>query len=142
MVEISEIEPVMATKSLRVGVEMATEGHNCVDAMVTEDQYAEQIKMVFPKAEEDLIDFLNRCKIFGSLVMLCSRCIGVFDKKAAKNVESFQPQSKRNGKWADKRPKFSFDKRGVPYKDAPEASSLTNKFLMMFLLDCILLLSG
>jgi len=98
MVEISEIEPVVTTKTLKVDVKMANEGHDCVDAMVTEDQYAEKIKVVFPKVEEDLI---------------------VFDKEAAKNVEGFRPQLKRKGKWTDKRPKFSFDKRSVPHKDTP-----------------------
>jgi len=29
MVEISKIEPVVATESLKVDAEMATEGHNC-----------------------------------------------------------------------------------------------------------------
>jgi len=57
MVEISEIELVVVTKSPRVDVEMDTKGHDSVDAMVTEDQYAEKIKVGFPKAEEDLIDF-------------------------------------------------------------------------------------
>jgi hypothetical protein len=49
--------------------------------------------------------------------MLCPRCSAVFDKEATKNVEGFRPHSKRKGKWADKKPKFNFDKRGVPYKD-------------------------
>jgi len=73
--------------------------------------------VVFPKAEEDLIDFLNICKISSSPVMLCPRCSAVFDKRAAKNVEGFRPQSKRKGKWADKWPKFSFDKANIPIKD-------------------------
>ncbi|KEH33479.1 hypothetical protein MTR_3g040260 [Medicago truncatula] len=60
MVEISEIEPVVATESPKVDVEMATESHNCADEMVTEGKYAEKIKVVFPKLEEDLTDFLNR----------------------------------------------------------------------------------
>lgn len=53
MVEISEIEPVLATESPRVDVGMAS---------------------------EDLIDFLNRCKISSSRVMLCLRCSALFDK--------------------------------------------------------------
>jgi len=59
MVEISKIKPVVATESLKVDVKMAIEGHDYIDAMVTEDQYAEKIKGVFPESKEDLIDFLN-----------------------------------------------------------------------------------
>jgi hypothetical protein len=69
MAEISEViaagnavEPKVTTECPRADAEMATEGHNCVDTMVIEDQYAEKIHVVFPKAKEDLIDFLNRCK--------------------------------------------------------------------------------
>jgi len=96
---------------------MATKGHKCADTVIIQDQYEEKIQAVFPKADEDLIDFLNRCKISGSLVMLCPRCSTVFDKKAAKNIEGFQPQSKRKEKWADKRPMFSFEKANIPFKD-------------------------
>jgi len=117
MVEIFEVNPIVATNGPKVDVEMVTEGHKCADTVIIEDQYEEKIQVVFPKAEEDLIDFLNRCKISGSLVMLCPRCSAVFDKRAAKNVEGFQPQLKRKGKWADKRPKFSFDKANIPIKD-------------------------
>jgi len=102
MVEIFEIDPIMATNGPKVDVEMATKGHKCDDIVITEDQYEEKIQVVFPKVEEYLVDFLNRCKIYGSPVMLCPRCSVVFDKKAAKNVEGFRPQSKRKGKWADK----------------------------------------
>ncbi|KEH15977.1 hypothetical protein MTR_0401s0010 [Medicago truncatula] len=93
MVEISKIELVVATESPKVDFEMAIEDHDCVDAMVTKDQYAKKIK--------------------------CPRCSVVFEKEVAKNVEGFRPQSKRKGKRANKKPKSSFDKRGVPYKDTP-----------------------
>jgi len=77
---------------------MATKSQKCAETVISEDQYEEKIQVVFPKAEEDLIDFLNRCKISGSPVMMCPRCSVVFDKKAAKNVEGFRPQSKRKEK--------------------------------------------
>jgi hypothetical protein len=64
MVEISEIDPIVANGP-KVDVEMVTEGHKCAETMITEDQYEEKIQVVFPKAEEDLIDFLNICKISG-----------------------------------------------------------------------------
>jgi uncharacterized C2H2 Zn-finger protein len=73
------------------------------------------MKVAYPKAEEDLIDFLNRCKISNTNVMLCPRCSAVFDKEAAKSVKGFRPQTKRKGGWIDNRPKFGFNKRGVPY---------------------------
>ena len=117
MVEISEIDPIVATDGPKVDVEMVTEGHKCVDIVITEDQYEEKIQVVYPKAEEDLIDFLNRCKISGFPVMMCPRCRAVFDKKAEKNVEGFRPKTKQKGKWIDKRPKFSFDKANIPFKD-------------------------
>jgi hypothetical protein len=91
MVEISEIVPTETTDGPKVDVEMVTEGHKCVDTVITKGQYEEKIQVVFPKAEEDLIDFLNRCKISGSPVMLCPRCSAVYDKKATKNVEGFRP---------------------------------------------------
>ena len=127
MVEISKIDPTVATDGLKVDVEMAIEGHKCVDTVITEDQYEEKIQVVFPKAEEDLIDFLNKCKISGSPVMLCPRCSTVFDKKAAKNVEGFRPQSKRKGKWADKRPKFSFERANIPFKDTSHIANQKNR---------------
>jgi len=86
------IDPIVATDGPKVDVEMVIEGHRCDDTVITEDQYEEKIQVVFPKAKEDLIDFLNKCKISGSLVMLCPRCSVVFDKKAAKNVEGFRPK--------------------------------------------------
>jgi len=122
MVEISEIDHMVATDGPKVDDEMVTEGHKCADTVTTEDQYEEKIQVVFPKAEEDLIHFLDRCKISGSPVMLCPRCSVVFDKGDAKNVEGFRPQSKRKGKWAHKRPKFSFDKANVPIKDVSKTA--------------------
>jgi len=117
MVEISKIDPIVAIDDPKVDVKMVTDDHKCVDTMIIEDQYEEKIQVVFPKAEENLIDFLNICKISGSPVMLCPRSSDVFDKKAAKNVEGFRPQSKQKGKWVDKRPMFSFKKANIPLKD-------------------------
>jgi len=37
------------------------------------------MEVAYPKAEEDLIDFLNRCKISNTNAMLCPRCSAVFD---------------------------------------------------------------
>jgi len=106
----------MLGEDLPTDAEKVTEDPHFDDAMVTEDQFAEKMKTAYPKAEEDLIDFLNRCKISNTNAMLYPRCSAMFDKDAAKSVEGFQPQLKRKGRWADNRPKFGFDKRSVPYK--------------------------
>jgi len=42
------------------------------------------MKAAYPTVEEKLIDFLNRCKLENSEVMLCPRCSVVFDKEASK----------------------------------------------------------
>jgi hypothetical protein len=76
---------------------MVIDDHQFENAMVTEDQFAEKMKVAYPKVEEDLIDFLNRCKISNAHAMLCPRCSAVFDKEAAKSVEGFRPQTKRKG---------------------------------------------
>lgn len=44
-----------------------------------------------PKDEDDLVDFLNRCKLKDSEVMLCLRCSNVFDKETAKKLETANP---------------------------------------------------
>ena len=72
------------------------------------------MEVAYPKVEEDLIDFLNRCKISNTNAMLCLRCSAVFDKEATKFVEGFRPQPKKKGRWTDGRPKFGFNKRGLP----------------------------
>jgi len=105
----------MPKEKVQVGAEMVTEDHQFDNAVVTEDQFAEKMTVAYPRAEEDLIDFLNRCKISNTNVMLCPRCSAVFGKEVAKSVEGFQPQSKRKGGWADNHQKFVFNKRGVPY---------------------------
>jgi len=122
MVDIAEefdgelpIEAQTLQENPQAGVEMVTEDHQSENATFTEDQFAEKIKVAYPKAEKDLIDFLNRCNISNTNAMLCPRCSAVFDKEAAKYVEGFQSQTKRRGGWVDNRPKFGFNKRGVPY---------------------------
>ncbi|WJX68286.1 hypothetical protein P8452_52673 [Trifolium repens] len=37
---------------------------------IPEEEYFEKMKVVYPRAEEDLIDFLNRCKLENKGVML------------------------------------------------------------------------
>lgn len=54
--------------------------------------YIEKIKVVYPKDDVKLIDFLNRCKIKGSEVMLYSRCNAVFNKEGMKGLKNIKPQ--------------------------------------------------
>ena len=123
MVDISKaadtgvpIEASMPEEKMLVDAEMVTEDHQFDNAVVTEDQFAEKMTVAYPRAKEDLIDFLNRCKICNTIVMLCPWCSAVFDKEATKFVEGFRPQSKRERGWADNHQRFGFNKRGVPYK--------------------------
>ena len=126
MVDISEaantgipIEPSVPEEKVQVDAEMVTEGHQSDNAVVTEDQFAEKMSVAYPRAEEDLIDFLNRCKISNTNAMLCPKCSAIFTKEAARSVEGFRPQAKRKGGWTGNRPKLGFNKRGVPYKMKP-----------------------
>lgn len=58
-----------------------------------------KMKVVFPKAEEELVDFLNYGKLNNSKFMLCPRCSAVFDKKVAKEVKTTKPSDpKRSNK--------------------------------------------
>jgi len=105
----------MSKEKVPGNAEMATESHPLENAEVTEGQLAEKMTEAYPKADEDLIDFLNRCKISNTNVMLYPRCSAVFDKEAATSIEGFQPRPKRKGGWTDSRRRFGFNKRGVPY---------------------------
>jgi len=97
--------------------------------LITEDQFVKKIEVAYPKAEEDLIDFLNRCKISNTNAMLCPRCSAVFDKEAVKSIEGFLPHTKRKSGREENRPKYGFNKRGVPYKMKPsyQGSSRTHR---------------
>jgi len=54
------IEEQTLEENPQVDDEMVTEDHQSAIAMVTEDQFVEKMEVAYPKAEEDLIDFLNR----------------------------------------------------------------------------------
>jgi hypothetical protein len=57
---------------------------------ISEEDYTEQMKVVYPQAKEDLVDFLNRCKLENKGVMLCPRCSAVFDKEATEGLKKYQ----------------------------------------------------
>jgi len=86
------------------------------DEIISEPQFDEKAKAAYPITEEELLDFLNRCILKNSEVMLCSRCSSVFNKEVTKSLENVIPESKKRGKWsADHRPKFSFTKSYIPF---------------------------
>ncbi|WJX89442.1 hypothetical protein P8452_71441 [Trifolium repens] len=64
---------------------------------IPEEEYFEKMKVAYPRAEEDLIDFLNRCKLENKGVMLCARCSAVCDKAATAGLMKFQPVANRQG---------------------------------------------
>jgi len=96
--------------------EMVTNDRRSADALITEDQLVKKMEMAYPKAEEDLIDFLNWCKISNNHAMLCPRCSVVFDKEAATSVKRFLLHTERKNGRVENRPKYGFNNRGVPYK--------------------------
>lgn len=72
-----------------------------------------QIEVVYPKAGEDLLEFLHRIKAKVSEVILFLRCSAMLEKKAARKVEGArQAQQKRN--WEKNQPQHHFNKRAVP----------------------------
>ena len=50
---------------------------------------------VYPRPDEDLLDFLYRCKNKGSQACLCPRCGALTDKIAAKNFQKLQLEKNR-----------------------------------------------
>lgn len=42
---------------------------------------------IYPDAEENLVNFLQRCKISHSKIMMCPRCSVVFDEQVALKIE-------------------------------------------------------
>lgn len=55
--------------------------------------YEDQMNVVFPNDKEELIDFLNRCKLKEFEVTLHSRCSAAFYKEATKELEKSNPTS-------------------------------------------------
>jgi len=88
MVDFSEavdtgipIEASMPEEKVQVDAEMVTENHQSNNAVVTEDQFAEKMTVAYPRAKEDLIDFLNRCKISNTNDMLSPGAVQFLTKK-------------------------------------------------------------
>lgn len=57
-------------------------------------------KMAYPKQEEGLVEFLQRCQRKRLEVMLCPRCNSVFDRKVMENLEGVR-HAKKGRNWRD-----------------------------------------
>jgi len=117
------VEKPTFSESPQANDEMVIEDHRSTYVLITEDQLIKMMEVAYPKAEEDLIDFLNRCKISNTNAMLFPRCSAVFDKEVAKSIEGFLPHIERKSIWVENRPKYGFNKRGVPFKMKPSDQS-------------------
>jgi hypothetical protein len=67
-----------------------------VEETTLEPQFDEKFKATYPTAEEEQIDFLNRCRLKNSEVMLCPRCSVVFDKEVClqQQLQGQEPHDK------------------------------------------------
>jgi len=99
-----------------------------VEETDTQPQFDKRLKTTYPITEEEFIDFLNRCKLKDSEVMLCPRCSVVFNKEATEGLESSIPKPKKRNKWSsDYRPKFSFTKSYIPFINNCSTTNYVNK---------------
>ncbi|MCI47114.1 hypothetical protein A2U01_0068355, partial [Trifolium medium] len=67
---------------------------------VPEEEYEKKVKEVYPNAEEELVDFLNRCRLNNTEVMLCPRCSVVCDKEAIAGLQNYVPYADNKRKWS------------------------------------------
>ncbi|KAI5405430.1 hypothetical protein KIW84_052280 [Lathyrus oleraceus] len=58
-------------------------------AEVGEDRRRKEYqRLAYPKEEENLVEFIERCQKMRTEVMLCPCCSAIFDRKAATNLEA------------------------------------------------------
>ena len=99
-----------------------------VEEATPEPQFDEKLKTTYPTAEEELIDFLNRCRLKNSEIMLCRRCSAVFDKEVTEGLEGSIPKPKKRREWfGDHRPNFSFTKSYIPFINNFSTTNYVNK---------------
>ena len=77
---------------------------------LSEETVAELMKVVFPKPEEELMNFLNRCKLSNSMSMLCPNYNVVYDENATKKIEALKEKHPQ-----ERNPKVVFDHAKGPY---------------------------
>lgn len=69
---------------------------NHTDQQEVETNYEDHMKVIFPKNGQELINFLNRCRLKDSEIMFFLCYSVVFNKEVAKELEKVNPyQSKR-----------------------------------------------
>ncbi|PNX54353.1 hypothetical protein L195_g047971, partial [Trifolium pratense] len=88
---------------------------------ILEEEYEKRVREVYPNAEEELVDFLNRCKLKNSEVMLCPRCSAVCDKEVTAGLQSVVPYAESKRKW----PKTKPNQKSWPYKGANWGKPIT-----------------
>jgi hypothetical protein len=83
---IGVVENILVKANVECQVVEANEGPKADNEVITESQFAKKIKVAYPMIEEELIDFLNRCRLKNYEVMLCPKCNFVFAKEATKGL--------------------------------------------------------
>lgn len=73
--------------------------------------YPKKVKVVYPNAEEELINFLIQCKIKRFEVMLCLKCSAVFDKEATNDLEGIMHRPSKKSSRDERIPQCAFKKR-------------------------------
>ena len=97
------------------------------DETTPEPQFDEKLKVAYPTTEEELIYFLNRCRLKNSEKILSPRCSVVVDKEVTKGLEGSIPKPKKRGKLSgDHRPKFSVTKCYIPFINNSSTSNYGN----------------
>lgn len=100
-----QIKDANYVESVKCLIVEAIESFNMI-MEVYESEHAEKVQAVYPSAEEELLDFLNRCKLKGPKV---------YDKKIIEGLEKTKPQPSKVGK-CPSRGQMIFNKRSVPYR--------------------------
>lgn len=70
----------------------ATDGSTKKGSNASSSKDVALIKADYPDDEENLVDFLQRCKISHSRIMLCPRCIAMFDEEIALKFDGYRPR--------------------------------------------------
>jgi hypothetical protein len=120
---VDAVEGLSVKTEVETGADVAecqmvniTKDAGYIEETTLEPQFDEKSKAAYPTTEEELIDFLNRCRLKNYEVMLCPRCSVVFEKEATKGLESYIPKPKKRGKWSgDHRRNFSFTKSYISF---------------------------
>lgn len=98
-------------KSIEILMVGATDGFDMeVDKSEHIPAVDAELQLVYPQAEEGLVDFLERWKLSESQTMLCPRSSIVFDKEATKKLEDTKMHDSRKRKGGNLTSRLTFDK--------------------------------